>query len=444
MSATTELVWLLARPTMADRSSWGLPVTAMAVASTLGLSVAGGVHHFWSVPGEMAGFYRFMSTVALVLLVVPLATLAGAAARLSARRRDTRLSSLRLRGASASTLRLLTLAETGATALAGALVGVLGHAALMPLLGLLRFGGAPIGAGNLWIGVLPVLGAVLAIVVLALLSSVVGLRRVEVTPLGVRTRQQAPVASLWRIILGMAAIVASSLLAKLLGAAASAAVAVAFMVVMFAMPLLAVNLAGPWLVSTVAKADLRRARTPVQLLAARQVLEDSKQTWRQVGALGATTFVGVLMGVGMGLAATPTQRPEDLVVMHDIRTGVLLTLAISFVTVACSVGINQTAAVLDRRQLFVGLDMLGMPEQMIDAARRRAVLRPVLAVVLLSGGAAMALVLPLGLVEAAMEPSAPVTVLAVLVAGLASVRLALLASRASLRQVLAQGLVRSE
>lgn len=442
--STWALVKLLARPTMADRSSWALPVGAMGVASALSLSVAGGVHHFFSTTGELAGMYRFLSLVALVLLLVPLATLAGAAARLSARRRDTRLSSLRLLGASSGTLRLLTLAETGATALAGALLGVLGYLALLPLFGLLHFGGGRIGNGRLWLGVLPVLGAVLAIVLLALASSVVGLRKVEVTPLGVRTRQKAPVASGWRIVAAVAAVAGCSVLAQLLGAAASTLAIMVMMVLMFGLPLVAVNLAGPWIVSVVARQDLLRAKDPTQLLAARTILEDPKQVWRQVGALGATTFVGVFMGVAMSMAAQPTSNPHDAVLMTDIRTGVMLTLLISFVTVACSVGINQTAAVLDRRQLFVGLDMLGMPATMIDAARRRSVLRPVTAVVAISALAALALVLPLGAVNSFASPTSALTVVLVLVGGLALVRLGLLASRATLRQVLVAGLTRAE
>ncbi|MGO4957452.1 ABC transporter permease [Luteococcus sp. Sow4_B9] len=440
-----ELMSLLGPASLADRSSWALPVAALAVASALSLSVAGGVHHFLSMTGELAGLYQFLSVVALVLLLVPLMTLAGSAARLSARRRDTRLSSLRLLGASSATIRLLTLAEAALMALAGGVLGVLGYVALIPVFGLLRFAGGPIGAGSLWIGVLPVLGALLVIVLLVVASALVGLRKVEVTPLGVRTRQQAPTSSKGRLVAAVLVVLGCSVLAKLIGFAASMAAAVVMMVFMFGAPLLAVNLAGPFVVAAIARLDLKRAKGPVQLLAARSVLEDPKQTWRQVGALGATTFVGVLMGVGMALVGSAQgQNPQDLMVAADTRTGVLLTLAISFVTVACSVGINQTAAVLDRRPLYVGLDMLGMPADLVDAARRRSVLRPVVAVVLLSAAAAMAVVLPLGLASASVDPAAFLTVALVLVAGLFTVAASLTASRMTLRQVLADGLVRQE
>ncbi|MEL4505935.1 ABC transporter permease [Luteococcus sp. H138] len=443
LGSTQELLRLLAGPTLRDRASWLLPIVAMAVASTLSLSVAGGVHYFFTTTGDLAGMYRFLSIIALILLVIPLMTLAGAAARLSARRRDTRLSSLRLLGATSSTLRMLTLAETGAMALAGALGGVVGYVVLMPVFGLLHFNGDAIGAGRMWLGVLPVLAGVLAIVALALVSSVIGLRKVEISPLGVRTRQQAPLTSRWRAVVAVLGILVASVLGKLLGAQADMLVMGVMMVAMFALPMLAVNLAGPWVVSLVARADLRRARSASQLLAARSILEDPKQVWRQIGALGLTSFVAVFMGVAMSLTSQPTTGSDQLM-SRDIRTGVLLTLAITFITVACSVGINQTAAVLDRRELYVGLDMLGMPASLIDEARRRAVLRPILAVVLLAGGAALALVLPLGVLNSLTDPMAALTVVLVLLGGIALVWLSLVATRITLRQVLAAGLVRAE
>lgn len=122
-SAAPALLRLFAGPTLAEPSAWLLPVAAMAVASALTLSVAGGVRFFFTTTGEVAGFYRLCAVVALTLLVVPLLTLAAQAARLQTTRRDERLSSLRLLGASRRSLRLLTLAEAGATSLAGAVLG---------------------------------------------------------------------------------------------------------------------------------------------------------------------------------------------------------------------------------------------------------------------------------------------------------------------------------
>lgn len=443
LGAARQLVRLLARPTLADRPGWALPVTAMAVVSALGLSVAGGVAWFWRIPGELAGFYRVLSCVALVLLLVPLATLAAAAARLSASRRDTRLSSLRLLGATRTTLRLLTLAESAAMAAAGALLGVAGHLLLMPLLGRLRFAGAPIGSTGLWLGVLPVLGAVAAIVLLAVVSSAVGLHRVEVSPLGVRTRQTATRMGRWRLLVAAAGMLLAFVVATLARGAASELVVAVGMLMALTLPLVLLNVVGPWLLQLVARIGLRRSRDAVGLLAARTLLEDPRPVWRQVGALSLTSFVGVFMGVGMSMAGTTASSPAEQLAMQDMRTGVLLTMAFSFVIVACSVGVTQTAAVLERRSLYVGLDMLGMPTALVDRARRRAVMRPLLLVVGVAVAAALVLTLPMGL-GGYVDASSALVVLGVLAAGIAVVSAGLRVSGLTLRQVVRAGLVRSE
>lgn len=446
LASTAQLARLLAGPTLADRASWALPVTAFGVVSALSLSVAGGVQFFLRVDGPMAAVYQLCAMVALVLLILPLATLAGAAAKLSTSRRDVRLSSLRLIGATSTTVRLLTLLETSAMALSGALIGVVGYLALMPLFGLIPFLGGPIGAGALWLGPLPILGAVAAIVALAVLSSAVGLRRVVISPLGVRTRDKASRAGLWRLVLGVVAIVGAMMMASFArGSARDMAMAIIVGLVSLAIPLVALNLIGPWVLGMLARADLRAARTPQALLAARTVLEDPRRTWRQVGSLSLASFVAVFLGAGLSKTASmPQSRPEDVMLTQDVGTGVLLTLALTFVTIACSVGINQSAAILDRRGLYVGLDMIGTPMTTIDGARRRAVMRPLLAVVLISTGAGLALAAPMALLGEALDPTALMVVAGTLAGGVLLIWGGLVVSRTTLVQVIRTGLVRSE
>ena len=183
-----SVIGLFVRRLFRDRTIWVLPVTAFAVASALTLAVAGGVHFFWTLPGELGPAYKVLSSIALALLVLPLASLAGAAARLLARRRDERLSSLRLIGASTATLTGLAVVEATVLAAVGALVGVVGWAMLMPLIGLLPFAGGRIGVPAQWIGVPGVLAVLAGLTLVAAVSSLTGLRRIAITPLGVRTR----------------------------------------------------------------------------------------------------------------------------------------------------------------------------------------------------------------------------------------------------------------
>ncbi|BDZ38455.1 hypothetical protein [Microbacterium suwonense] len=91
---------LLLRPSRDQLAVIALPAIAFALVTTLLLAVIGGAQKFWTWTDADAGLYQALAAIALVLLVVPLATLGGAAARLSARRRDERLSTLRLLGVS--------------------------------------------------------------------------------------------------------------------------------------------------------------------------------------------------------------------------------------------------------------------------------------------------------------------------------------------------------
>lgn len=432
-SSAVQVARLLVRPTIADRSTWALPVTALGISSALSLTVAGGVRWFLvNASGDIGQLYVMCAWVALALLAAPLAVLAGASARLSANRRDVRLSSLSLLGASAGTIRWLTLLETGATAAVGAVVGLLGYLVLMPVVGLLPFMGRRIGATGVWLGVLPTLGLALALVALCLVSAAIGLRKVVVSPLGVRTRANSPVMGKWRSVLGIGGLVVVAVGAQMVTKAGlSIAVMMGVMLTMMALPVLLVNVLGPWLIALFARRDARRARGAEHLLAARMTLEDPKQLWRQLSGLAVTSFVATFMGVGLALSSTSESNPEEAMVLADIRTGVLLTLAIAFLVAACQIGVTQASAIAERRQLHTGLTMLGMPLDVLDRARRRAVLRPTALVVVVSALPGLLLLAPM----ASGQMTSPVALLvtpAVLVLGVLTVAASLLLTRRTL------------
>lgn len=123
----------------------------------------------------MRMLYRTLSAVALCILSLPLVQLAGAAAKLSARRRDARLS--------------------------GLLAGLGIYAALIPALGGLHVDGVRIGAAALVLPWWAIALCVAALLDTAGLAAAAGLRRVSITPLTVRTRRDVPAMGTWRVIL---------------------------------------------------------------------------------------------------------------------------------------------------------------------------------------------------------------------------------------------------
>lgn len=422
-----------------QREVWTLPVAAFSITSGIAYMVVGGAAWFFRIEGELAGLYMVLAAVALVLLTVPMVLLMASSARLMARRRDERLSSLRLLGASGRQLRGLALAESAVLAVAGVVGGAVLYLALMPLVGLLPFAGERMGVDGLWMGPLMLVGTAAVLVLVAVASAAVGMRRIEITPLGVRTRT-LPARVHWvRLLLAGAGFVIAQTLAQLLGVG-SMAVVLTMVLAAIAVPLVAIHLLGPWVLKIVTGWQLRRAGTAERLIAARSVLESPQQMWQQVGGVAITTYVGVIAGAGMGLAslgASGSVDPTDLMLLGDVQRGVLLTLAVSFVMTACAVGISQTAQVLDRRDLYSSLAKMGFELPQLAAIRRLAVMRSLLAVVLIAVLAAATTALPLVGAAVLLAPASAATVAGVLVLGVLVVLLGVLASRPTLRRVIA-------
>src|SRR5690606_8282128 len=143
------------------------------------------------------------------------------------------------------TVTVMTLIEATLLALAGTLLGVLGHLALTPVVGLVPFHGGPIGAGNVVLGVPGMLACVAGFVVLAAVSALVGLRRVVVSPLGVRTRQQAGSTSWLRAVGFVLAVCAGLVMGQTMRADQGTLVLAAGVVITFGLTMAVLNLVGP-------------------------------------------------------------------------------------------------------------------------------------------------------------------------------------------------------
>lgn len=423
-----------------DRAVWLLPVTAFAIVSALALIVIAGARFIAHIPGDFAVMYISMAVLAVLFLAVPMSALAGAAAKLLARRRDERLSSLRLLGASSFTVYLVALSEAVVLATTGILLGVLGYVALMPLVGLLSFGGQPMGVAGLWLGFPWLASTVGALILFAAAASMTGLRKIHITPLGARTRQQASKVHWVRILLALGIFVAAQILAKTAGAF-DIAVAVTLTLAALAVPLVALYFLGPWLLKIVAARIQRKTKDVRMLVAARTVLESPQQAWRQVGGLAATVYIGLVGGAGMAMIRAATAdgfgNGQDAVFFTDVQNGVLLTLLISFLLVACSVGITQTAQVLDRTGLYQGLDKIGMAVPTMNSIRRRAVFTPVWVVLVVAVIGAAVTALPVVGAAMVLDPLTMLVVFGCIGLGLALLAGGVQAAAPTLRRVIA-------
>ena len=452
LSPVVALVPRLQRAGGSDaRRTTALAVGAFAAMTALALSVVGGLLAFsdrvdapgLAVPEGQRGLYVMFAWTALVVLVVPLLTLGGAAARLGVARRDARLAALRLLGATPREVVGLTLVETAAQGFVGAALGFVGYLALIPTVWTrFTFEGKQLGAAELWTGWQAPVVALVAVPLLAAVSGAVTLRRVVVTPLGVSQRVTPPSTRAVRVVVAVVAMGAFAVVTQVLGAFGAAAVAV--LLGMFGLAFATLNALGPWVLGVFGRRRVRKARTPEQLLAARRVAGDPKGAWRVVGGLALAGFVAGAMAVLPVLVRGVEAQDGMDVVGRDLMTGGMLTLAISFVVAATSAGVTQAAAVLDRRRELVLQTLAGVPADLLHRVRRREVLGPVVLVSVGSAALALVLLLPLFGIAAVQDPRGVLILVACLTGGVLLVLAAVEASRPLLRQVLATTTVRAD
>ncbi len=431
---------LLMRPTPGQNDVLVLPLIAFATVSALVLTVIGGAQSFWGWDDPEAPIYHALAAIALVLLVVPLLTLGGAAARLSARRRDERLSTLRLLGVTPAGVVLATVVESALLAAVGALAGLVLHILLVPLVGLIPFRGAALGAGAVFVPVPTTLAILVGIVLLAAGSAAIGLRKVVISPLGVRTRAVVAKPHWMRAVITVVALVAAFVLISLVPSAASMLPTIIVLTAVFAIAFAVLNVIGPWVLGIQARRRLRRADRPDQLLSARTVLESPKAAWRQVSGIAMASFIAVFAGSAVAaLEVMGAGSREDIQLAADIRTGVIITLVASFLMVAASVGVNQAAEILDRQELHRSLHRLGMPVETVEHARRAAIMSPLLITAIGSAVCAGALIFPLLGIALITAPASLITIATVITAGIAVVWLSTRATAPVLRRAFAAG-----
>lgn len=433
MSTVLPLARQLSRPERQGRAAVVLPVVAFAVTTALLLVVAGGARMFLVDPrtGSDAGFYGILTAFGVLMLAVPLITLGAAAARLTSRRRNDRLATLRLLGASGRELWSLTVLEATVVAAVGAVAGVVLYAMLLPLVGLLPFFGGPVGVAAVAVDPLTGFAAVAAMIVVGAGSAAVSLRRVSVTPLGVRTRSDAPpmrrraLALGGVLIAGVVLLVANfSILGQVLGFAAT----IVLLLLLFAGALGLLNLVGAPIIAARGRSMARRARTAAALVAGRELAAHAGPAWRRVSGMAIVSFIAIVAGCGMSLAdAASTAGPGT--VMSDIRVGALVILGIGFILLACTVGVTQAASVLEDRDLIVGLDRLGMPEHELARARRLTVMVPLRWAAL--GGATLGgvMALPIVGISLLVAPLSVLTIAMTFAAGFALVAAAVASTR---------------
>jgi hypothetical protein len=254
---------------------------------------------------EPAGVDFVLSAVALALLL-PVLIFIGTATRLSAARREQRFAAMRLVGATPGQVSLIAAVESAVAAAAGTAIGFGLFFALKVPLAAIPFTGQSFFPAELSLRLPDILAVAVGVPAAAAVAARLALRRVNISPLGVARRVTPASPRAWRVLPLLAGLADLGIFA-VHGEPASNSGQVLVFVPGFALIMVGLILAGPWLTMAGARVLARRASRPGALIAARRLADDPRAAFRAVSGLVLALFIFTVTAT---LLATQDTKPS--------------------------------------------------------------------------------------------------------------------------------------
>ena len=227
--------------------------------------------------------------VAVIGALVPVAVFVSTATRLSAARREQRLAALRLVGATASQVTRLAAVEAFFVTVVGVVAGIGVFFLMRPLVAKIPLDNADWFPGSIAPPFAPAMGMLLLIPVVGVAASVVALRRVVVTPLGVQRRQTPGMPSPRRavpLVVSLLVLPASIFLLR-----TSQDLALILVGTAFAGVIIGIALVGPWLTYLVGRVLHALPGGASMLLASRRLTDDPRASFGAIAGVIMAVFV---------------------------------------------------------------------------------------------------------------------------------------------------------
>jgi len=261
-------------------------------------------------PGQQVftPYFRYAFGVGVLAVLFPILILISTATRLSAARREERYAAMRLVGATPRQVSVVASVDAAVSGLFGVAVGIGIFALAQPALAGASFIGIRYFADTVTPTAAEYIGLLVAVPVVSAVASLLSLRRVQISPLGVSRKATPPAPSVWRLaplLAGVALFVAGLAVTtpKSVGAPAYPGLLII---------LIGLVIAGPWLTVQAAHLVSLLTRDASALLATRRLADNPKGPFRAVRGLVLAVFLGTMVAALApainGLAATPNAR----------------------------------------------------------------------------------------------------------------------------------------
>jgi FtsX-like permease family len=279
------------------------------------------VRGFGSLPSGYAYTLglRALLLVGAVLLLVPVVVFVVMATRVAAAQREQRLAAIRLAGATRLQAAVVAAVETALAAVAGSALGWVGYeVGRRVLAATVTFQGARFFADDVVVAPWVLLLVLAGVPVLATLTAVAALRRVQVGPLATGRRARRPLPSAWRALplaIGVGGQLAAASLRGVVDRRTLDNVAPLFVILTLA-GLVAI---GPWLCMLTARGMARVSRRVPGLIAARRIAGDPRATFRAISGVVLAVFV-VTYSASL---VDPSEDRSDSGGQGELRPGVV-------------------------------------------------------------------------------------------------------------------------
>jgi hypothetical protein len=234
---------------------------------------------------------QFILAGGAVALVLPVLIFIATASRLSAARREERFAAMRLVGATPRQVSVVSAVEAVVAAVAGVAVGFALFFVFRPLLYHVPFTGAPFAQGDLSLHWIDIVIAVIGVPLAAVVSARLALRRVQISPLGVKRRASSRPPRIARIIPLLAGIAVLAYF-DAAGKPGSNGGQLLELLAGFVLLIVGLVLAGPWFTTAGSRLMANRASRPATLIAGRRLLDNPKAAFRFISGLVIALFVG--------------------------------------------------------------------------------------------------------------------------------------------------------
>jgi hypothetical protein len=278
--------------------------------------------------------YKDAFGIAALAILFPLLILINTATRLSATRREERYAAMRLIGATPHQINIIASVDAILGSLVGAALGVGIFLLIRPAIANISLSGVKFFSNYVTPTIWGYLGMIVLVPIIAAFASLISLRRVQISPLGVSRKTAPKKPKAWGLIPLLAGVILFPHAAT--NANGNKGGGPGLLMIGFLLILIGITLSGSWLTMKLTELLARFARSAPSLLAARRLSDNPKRAFRTVSGLVIAVFVGSVVAV-LVPALNYAQNPSG-------QTSLSNVLRVPYATNPPSEGIAPRAA----------------------------------------------------------------------------------------------------